>query len=175
MMRMPHGLIGLVMALAAALVASSPVFADYPAGKEIAEVVIQGNRIHTREQIIAQIDTRAGAKYDPKTALEDVNRLLALGWFPPSGIGVSTQIREDGKVVVYFNLKELQNTITEIIYRGAAHLSKDELDKLTNLKAGAPMNPAVVQQARQSILRKYQEQGRNWATVTILEGNNEQD
>ncbi len=175
MMRKPQGLIGLVTALAAALVTCTPIFADYPAGKEIAEVILQGNRIHTREQIFAQIDTKTGSKYDPKTALEDVNRLLALGWFPPSGIGVSTQIREDGKVVVYFNVQELQNTIKEIVYRGAAHLSKDELDKQTNLKTGMPMNPAVVQQARQAILRKYQEQGRNWATVTILEGNNEQD
>ncbi len=161
--------------IAAVVVAVMIPGADYPAGKEIAEVIVQGNRIHTREQIFAQIDTKTGAKYDPKTALEDVNRLLALGWFPPSGIGVSTQIREDGKVVVYFNVQELQNTIKEIVYRGAAHLSKDELDKQTNLKTGMPMNPAVVQKARQAILRKYQEQGRAWATVTILEGNNEQD
>jgi outer membrane protein insertion porin family len=162
-------------AVLAAMIAGGPVFADSPAGKEIVEVIVQGNRIHTREQIVAQIDTRSGGRYDPRTALEDVNRLLALGWFPPSGIGVSTQVREDGKVIVYFTLNELQNTIKEIVYRGAAHLSKDELEKLTNLKVGAPMNPAVVQQARHSILRKYEEQGRHWATVAILEGNNERD
>ncbi len=171
-MQMPKTLTAAVVAVIAT---GTPVFADFPAGKEIAEVIIQGNRFHTREQILAQVDTRAGARYDPKTALEDVNRLLALGWFPPSGIGVSTQIREDGKVIVFFNVKELQNTIKEIVYRGAAHLSKDDLDKLTYLKTGMPMNPAVVQQARQSILHKYQEQGRNWATITILEGKNEND
>src|SRR5271166_3434547 len=135
MMRMPTTLTAVV----AVIVTGAPVCGDYPAGKEIAEVIIQGNRIHTREQIFAQIDTKTGDKYDPKTALEDVNRLLALGWFPASGIGVSTQIREDGKVIVYFNVQELQNTIKEIVYRGAAHLSKDELDKQTNLKTGMPM------------------------------------
>ena len=170
-MRMP----GRMAAAMVAVLVPTVVFADNPAGKEIAEVIVQGNRIHTREQIVAQIDTRAGAKYDPKTALEDVNRLLALGWFPPSGIGVSTQTREDSKVIVYFNVKELQNKISEIIYRGAAHLSKDELEKLTNLKVGMPMNPAVIQQARLAILRSYQEHDRHCATVTILEGGKEQD
>jgi Surface antigen variable number repeat len=171
MMRIPCTIAATIVAV---MITGAPIFADSPAGKEIAEVIVQGNRIHTREQIIAQIDTRAGAKYDAKAALEDVNRLLALGWFPPSGILVSTQIREDGKVIVSFNLKELP-TIQEIAYRGAAHLSKDELDKLTNLKTGTALNSADVQQARQAILRKYQEQGHNWATVDILEGNNEQD
>ena len=172
MMRIPRTI---AAALVAVMIMAAPIFADYPAGKEIAEVIIRGARIHTREQIIAQIDTKAGGEYDPKTALEDVNRLLALGWFQDAGTSVSTKIREDGKVIVYFNLKEFPNTISEIIYRGAAQLNKDELEKLTNLKIGMPMNPAVVQQVRQAILRKYQEQDRYWATVTILEGNNEQD
>ena len=176
MIRMPHGTIGWLAAITAVVAFGSPAMAaDSPAGKEIAELVIQGNRIHSQEQIAAHIDSKPRTRFSNDTAMKDCENLLKTGWFGPGDIKVDTMIRPDGKVAVLFSVRELPCTVHEIVYRGAGHLDKEELEKLTNLKIGAPMNPSFNQQARTAILRHYTEKGRNWATVTLVEGNTLQD
>jgi outer membrane protein assembly factor BamA len=164
-----------MLAVAMVLATVADARAESPSGKEIAEVVVQGNRLRSTQEILAKVMSRPGQKYSEVTATEDVGRLISQGWFPPSGVQLSTKEREDGKVIVYVSVSELPNTVEEIVYRGAQHLSKDELDKLTGLKRGAPMSPASNQAARQNILRKYQENGRQWASVHLREGGRLED
>ena len=175
MIRMPRGTIGWRLALVALLVSASRIFAEPPAGKEIAEVIVQGNHLRTTDQILSRMNTKPGKRYSDTTAQEDVGRLLAEGWFPTNGVQVAIQDRPDGKIAVIVSVTELPSTVQEILYRGADHISKSELEKLTSLKRGMPMSPAFNQNARLSILRKYQEQGRYWATVHLTEGTKLQD
>ena len=164
---------GIALLALAALVTQAT--ADPPAGKEIAEVVVQGNRLRSTKEILAKMNTRPGQRYSEVVAQEDVGRLLSQGWFPTSGVQLSTQDRPDGKVTVILTVRELPSTVQEIIYRGVDHISKDEREKLTGLKRGAPMSPAFNQSARQSLIRKYHEMGRYWSTVDLVEGNRIED
>lgn len=146
-----------------------------PTGKEIAEVIIQGNRIRSNEQILSRMDTRPGRNYSETTVQEDVNRFLKEGWFAPNEVKVSIRNRSDGKITVILNVVELPNSIKNIIYRGADHLGKEEIERLTGLKRGQPMNPATNQAARNAIVRAYQEKGRYWTTVKLVSGNSNED
>jgi outer membrane protein insertion porin family len=180
MIRMPRGMNGLKAALLAILIVAglAPCLLAVdqpPAGKEVAEVIVSGNRRRSTEEILAKMNTRPGLRYSEVTAQEDVGRLLREGWFLANGVTLTPQERPDGKLTVYVTVTELPNTVQSIVYNGANHLGPDELKKLTNLAIGMPMSPAVNQAARQAILRKYQENGRIWAGVTLTEGGRLED
>src|SRR5262249_24953904 len=76
----------------------------------------------------------------------------------------------DGKVIVYYDIAEFPSTIQEIVYNGAKRLKNDELETITGLRKGSPLNPIANQMARQAILRRYAEQGRMFAGVELVEG-----
>ncbi len=175
MIGMPHGTKGWLPALMAVLLAASCASAaEPPAGKEVADVIVQGNRIRTTKEILSRMLTKPGRRFSEITAQEDVGGLLAAGWFPPNGVQLGVE-EKDGRLIVVVNVAELPSTIKDIIYRGAEHLSPTELEKLTGLKKGNSMSPAFNQGARQALLRKYQEMGRYWVTINLIEGNKLED
>ena len=143
--------------------------AQLPSGKVIvADVIPQGNKNVPSEKIMSLIKTKPNGEYNPDVIAEDVQRLYETRSF--ANIRVTEQRREDGKVIVYFQFVELPGIIQEIVYQGANHLKNDELESITGLRKGAPLNPIATRLARDAILRKYQEKGRLSATVDILEG-----
>lgn len=158
-----------------ALAALPHAHAEQPVGKEIAEVVVQGNRLRTSQEILAKMNTRPGQRYSEVTAQEDVGRLLKQGWFPTNGVQLATQPMNDGRITVYVQVTELPSTIQRIHYRGAEHFSPSDLDKMTGLKRGSPMSPAFNQAARQSLIRAYHEKGRYWTSVHLTKGNKIED
>jgi outer membrane protein assembly complex protein YaeT len=157
-------------ALVVAVALGGAVVAAPPAGKEIAEVLVSGNRIRQSHDILAVFGLRAEQKYDEEAVRAGTKRLYDKGWFTPNGIEVRTIERTDGRINVVLYVTELSNFIEEIKYNGAQHLSKDELDKLTGLRVRMPMAPHLNRQAQLNILRKYQEDGRVHASVTLKEG-----
>jgi outer membrane protein insertion porin family len=144
--------------------------ADPPAGKEIAEILVQGNRVRSTPDILSVFNLRPGEKYVEETIRSAYERLNNKGWFTPNGIQVSTAERIDGRVNLIIHVTELTNFIEEIQYHGNDHLSRKELDELSGLKLRMPMSPHVNAQARLNILRKYLETGRVHASVTLREG-----
>ena len=74
------------------------------------------------------------------------------------------------KPIRYFAVAEYPSTIQEILYLNAHHLKPDELESTTGLRKGAPLNPIANQIARQAILRRYNDMGRLFAGVELLEG-----
>ena len=163
-----------VAALALALVGTGRgwlVAADNPQGKQIAEIVPVGNRIHSSPQIINLMHSRTGKPYDDATIQEDVRRLYNTRWFTPSGIRILTTNEGDGRVTVMVYVTELTSTVQEVVYDGAQHLSKSDLQSLTNLRKGDAMDPRANELGRQAILRKYQQdEGRYYASVELVEG-----
>jgi outer membrane protein assembly complex protein YaeT len=143
-----------------------------PAREMVADVVLQvippGRQSVPKQKILSYIKTRAGAEYNPETVTEDVRRLYDTKLF--ADIRVVKEPTADNKVVVHFQIKELPGVIQEIIYRGARHLKDDDLESITGLKRGVPLNPWAVQRARQAILDKYREKGRLSASVDVEEG-----
>jgi len=142
--------------------------ADTPYGKPVAEIVPQGNKIRSNADIISQIKTRPDTDFNVVTAQEDVNRLYSRGWF--RNVSINTAIRPDNRVTVFVIVEEWSNSMSEVVYRGAQHLSDDELYKATGLRKGMPMSPIANQSAAQAIQRKYYDDGRIFANVVLVEG-----
>jgi outer membrane protein assembly complex protein YaeT len=158
------------MVCAAACFAQVPTGSPVPAGKAIVgDVIAQGNRSVPTQRIMGLIKTRPGSEYKADVVAEDVRRLYQ-ETKAFANIRVTEQMREDGKVIVYFQFVELPSTIQEIVYQGARHIKQDDLETITGLRKGAPLNPIAVQLARQNLLRRYQEKGRMSATVDVVEG-----
>lgn len=167
----------LVTALAAALVAvgafpppAAAGPADNPSGRVISDVVPVGNRLRTPDQIRQVLHTRPGSRYEEATAQEDVRRLHATKWFVPGGVQVLTNIDPDGRVTVFFKVTELTSVVQDVLYPGAQHLSRSELQTLTGVRKGEPMNPMANELGRLAILRKLQDEGRYYASVELAEG-----
>lgn len=143
---------------------------ESPVGKIIERIVPVHNRVHKSEQIVGLMHSRAGKPYDEAVVQEDIRRLHATKWFTPGSIQVHTQLQPDGKVIVFVSLTELTSTIQEVQYQGAQHISPSELQNLTGVRKGEPMNPLANEIGRQAIHRKYQDDGRYFSTVELLEG-----
>ncbi len=149
--------------------------ADTPAGRIIENIVPMGTRLRPPQQIVDLMHSRPGKPYDEALIQEDVRRLHATKWFVPGSVEVRTAIQPDGKVIVYLYLSELSSTVQEVVYQGVQHISPNELQNLSGVRKGDPMNPLTNELGRQAILRKYQEDGRYFASVELLEGKTQAD
>jgi outer membrane protein insertion porin family len=157
-------------ALIAMLVYAVAALAQSQPGKVLVDDVIpQGNRYIPPQKIISVIKTRPGAEYHDDVVQEDVRRLYETKLF--ANVRVHTQRTADNKVNVYFIVAEYPTSVQEVIYLGAKHLKPDELETITGIRKGSPLNPIANQMARQAILRRYNEMGRPLAGVELLEGN----
>mgnify|MGYP005851695913 CR=1 FL=1 len=161
----------LAIATAMVLLLESAAHAESPVGKVIARVIPVNNRVHTEEIILSQMpNTRPGKVYDDNLVQQDVRQLLATRWFAPGGVRVDTSIDANNQVTVFVHVIELNNIVTEVVYIGAQHLSESELSDLTGLRRGSPLNPTTNQLAATAILNKLRDDGRHYASVTLLEG-----
>ena len=144
--------------------------ADSPAGKIVSEIRPVGQRLHTPEQIATLLHTRAGKPYDEAVMQDDVRRLHATRWFVPGGVQIHTINDPDGRITVLVYVTELTSTVQEVHYIGAEHIGRAKLQTLTGVRKGDPMNPLSNELGRQSILREYQDDGRYFASVELVEG-----
>jgi outer membrane protein assembly complex protein YaeT len=167
-----------VAVLAAAAVWAWPAgsrAADTPNGKTIAEVIPVGNRIRTADQIRAVMFSRPGIAYEEAVIQEDVRRLHNTKWFVPGGVQILTKNDPDGRVTVLVYVTELTSVVQDVQYVGAQHIGRNELQNLSGVRKGEPMNPLANELGRQALLRKYQEDGRYYASVELVEGNKPSD
>jgi outer membrane protein assembly complex protein YaeT len=162
---------GLVVLLAGGLGAYAQTAS--PEGKTVAEVQPRNNKATPSGRILSEVRTRAGQPYNQATVTADVARLMGTRLF--AQVTPYYQITADNKVVVYFDVVEYPNLIQEIRYEGAKHLKDDELDQITGLRRGVPLNPIANRIAQQAILRKLQEQGRLYSSVELVEGDKQGD
>jgi outer membrane protein assembly complex protein YaeT len=153
---------------ALALLLPALAAAQVPDGPVVSEVVTTGNRITPRDQIIGQLKTRPGLTFSEQNARDDVQKLKESGAF--ADVRVLTRPGPDKKVVVIFELAELPSLIREVVYKGAKHLKQSDLEGLTGLRRGAPLNPGANTIACRAIEAKYKEDGRLFAKVMLEEG-----
>lgn len=175
MSRVRTGLIAAVLAAAAFGLFHRAKAGETPVGRTIERIVPIGNRGHTSQQIVGLMHSKEGKPYEDATMIEDMRRLENTKWFVPGTVKPFVQIEPDGKVTVYIQLQELTSSIQEVQYLGAEHISLNDLSNMTGVRKGEPMNPLVNEVGRQAILRKYQDDGRYFATVELLEGSKPTD
>jgi outer membrane protein assembly complex protein YaeT len=140
---------------------------------KVADVIVQGNRIVPTQQIVGQLKTRPGFEYNNDTVQEDVRTLFATKQF--ADVRVNFVNLPDGRVNVYYLVREFPNVVEKITYLGAKHLKPDELKEVTGLRVDTPLDPVANKIACQAITRKYNEQGRPFASCVLLKGGNPGD
>src|SRR5262249_26832370 len=140
-------------------------------GKLCGGVKIGGAGGFPEQQVLNEIKPRQGQPYRENYVQEDLRKLDATNRY--IRVDVERQNRADG-IFVVFHVHE-RATLQDVIYEGAKHLSKDDLEAATGLRRGSPMSAALNLRAAQNVERKYQESGRLQATVELVEGDKEDD
>jgi len=161
--------------LAFALIGARASLAQAPPDRKVivADVIPIGNHNIPTQRIMGLLKTLPGKEYNYAVVQEDVARLAKLRLF--RDIQVRDEATTDGRVIVYFMLTEFPNLVGDVIYRHAHHINAKDLDSLTGIKKGEPLNPTRNKQGCQAIEGRYKEQGRLFATVTLEEGGNPGD
>jgi len=156
--------------LAFALCGARASLAQAPPNRKVivADVIPIGNHTIPTQRIMGLLKTLPGKEYSYAVVQEDVAQLAKMRLF--RDIQVRDEMTTDGRVIVYFMLTEFPNVVNDVIYRHAHHINPKDLDSLTGIKKGEPLNPTRNKQGCQAIEGRYQEQGRLFATVTLEEG-----
>src|SRR5262245_54823323 len=134
----------------------------------VADVKVTGNRRVQTQTITAMLKTRPGIEYNPDQIQEDVRTLLATNQF--GNVQARYLNRQDGRVDVFFVIVDYPNVVEDVRFEGAHSIKKKELETLTNIKKGQPLNPTQNQIACQAIVRAFNEKGRPFASCTLAEG-----
>jgi outer membrane protein assembly complex protein YaeT len=157
-------LVGLLLSGLACL-AQAPA----PGGRlMISDVIIQGNRLVPTEQIKAQLQTRPGTEFVKSVVEEDVRNLYATRQY--GNISPYTQDDGPGRVKVYFFIRDYPSVVEEVTYLGAKHLSPDDLNQITGIRKGSPLNPHANKVACHNIVRRLNEDGRPFAHCDLVSG-----
>jgi outer membrane protein assembly factor BamA len=134
----------------------------------VSDILIQGSRNVPPENVRNQLKTRIGQVYSPSVLQDDVRTLYATRQFA----NVWADLREDGpgRVKVIFFIKDHISVVKKVEYKGNVRLSNDDLDGITQLRRGMPCNPQANKAACQNIVKRYRDEGRPWASCTLLKG-----
>ncbi|MBJ7496862.1 MAG: hypothetical protein JHD20_10385, partial [Gemmataceae bacterium] len=139
----------------------------------IADVIVQGNRVVATQAITSQLATKPGKEYQPNVIQDDVRKLMATKQF--AHIDPRIESLPDGKVNIFFLVKEFPSVVQNVTYLGAKHLNEEELGQLSLVSKGKPLSPITNKLACQAIVRRYNEQGRPFASCDLLKGGDSAD
>jgi outer membrane protein assembly factor BamA len=134
----------------------------------VQDVVPEGLTTIPASQIMNYIKTRPGTEYQQSVVNDDVRRLSETRLF--SDVRTWNVDTRDGHLIVHFHLTEYPSVVREVIYKHAGHLNKEELDGLTEVRKGMPLNPTLNKRGCIAIMQRYKEMGRHFASVTLEEG-----
>jgi outer membrane protein insertion porin family len=166
-------ILGLAVFLTLAAWATRPGWAQ-GAGKEVvADVIVVGNRNIPTEKIMRYLKTRVGGDYLQATLQADVTALAETRMF--KSVRVRDSRLSDGRVQVYFEVQEYPNMIREIIFKNANHISEKDLESMTRLRKGTPLDPTSNRNACYEIQDHLKKKGRYFASVVLEEGDKPTD
>ncbi len=163
-----RGLLALVVAWSAAL-ASAPAQAQSGRGDLVADVVIKGNQSVPTEQILRYIFTKPGSEYSTAIVQQDIDRLSVSGLFSRPPV-VRDSNTPDGRVIVTFEVFELQSIVRDVIFKHANHVPEKELEQMVRIRKGTPLDPMRNRLACYEIQDYLKRKGRLFANVTLEEG-----
>jgi outer membrane protein insertion porin family len=158
-------------ALAALLLAAAAGIAQVPApdGRVlVSEVVVKGNRLVSAEEIRNRVRTRAGQEYVPAAVEDDVRSLYATRQF--GNVYAEKVDAGPNRVQVVFSVVEYPSRVEKVEYRGAKHLKTEDLDSESQVRKGTPLNPLLNKLACRRIEARYHQEGRPFATCTLVKG-----
>lgn len=138
-----------------------------PGREVVADVLIRGNTLVQTQQIMGQLKTRPGAPYSDETVREDVRTLAASKQF--GDVRADLERGPEGLKVI-FSIRDYPSTVQRILFMNARHLKDEELKSITGLREGMPLNPVANKLACRSIVNRYNDDGRPFASCELLKG-----
>jgi outer membrane protein assembly complex protein YaeT len=148
--------------------ASRPAWAQSASREVIGEVAVEGNRRIATQRILRHVASQPGKDFSRAQLLEDVAALGATRLF--KNVGVRDEPLADGRMRVVFTVSEYPNLVKEIVYRHAKHISEKDLESMTGLRKGVPLDPVSSKSACFKIQDYLKEKGYYFANVVLEEG-----
>jgi outer membrane protein assembly complex protein YaeT len=163
----------LLLGILALLLAVQQAFAQQgtPNRVLIANVYIVGNKKIENDKVMAYIYSKPGSEYSYARVQDDVSRLAQAHIF--KYIRVKTDPTTDGRMNVYFEVQEHPNVVKEVVYKHAKHVNLKELEELTRVQRGMPLDKTLNQIACYEIQEHLRKEGYLLANVTLEEGYDE--
>lgn len=142
---------------------------DRCAGRMVEELVIEGNRRLTDEELARRVRTRPGDKYDAQQVRRDLQALLDISFLDKTATRVSTEEGQRGGVVVIFTVQELP-VIRDLVFQGLEGVSEADVFKAwsergVRLCKECPYDPSQAAAAREAVRVLMVARGRPNATV----------
>ncbi len=130
---------------------------------QIGSIGTAGNINLPKADILSKIRSKTGNLFDPKTASEDVKRIVEIPgvkkcWY-------NTKVA-DGKVELTFVIVE-QNIVRAIEFVGNRGVKKSTLEKRLDFKKGDYLDPTLAEAGREKLLEHYKQKGYPFATVAL--------
>ena len=158
-----------LLSLAVAAVTAAPGLAQPTANRVlIADVFIEGVQNIPTAKLMNILQTKKGREYSEALAREDIGRLAASNLCRP--LDVRTVPTTDGRVNVIFMVREFRSVVREVVFRHAKHINIKELETMTRIQRGMPLNPTLNHLAQHAIAEDLRKQGYYFANVTLEEG-----
>ena len=136
----------------------------------VSAVKIHGLRTVSEDQVLPLLQTKAGKEYNVLTAKEDLSRLYQTRWFRSVQPVRLRKTDKDNQVIVDFIVEEHPNVVREIIYKNAHHAKPADLDGVTNIHRGSPLNPSQNLRACYDIQDYFKKKGYLLCSVHLEEG-----
>jgi outer membrane protein insertion porin family len=139
----------------------------------VVDVIPMGNKSVPSDKILRMVNTRPGSPFNPVMLQEDVTRVLSSGLF--RDVRAKEELVPDERtgqqrLVVYICVTEFPSIVREVIYKNAHHISQKDLDEMTRIRAGMPLDPTLNKRACFEIQEALKKKGRYFASVTLEEG-----
>jgi outer membrane protein insertion porin family len=139
----------------------------------IGEVAVEGNRRVRTERILRMVRSQPNTEFSRAALRDDLADLGKSRLF--KNIGVREETLADGRLRLVFVVNEYPNLIRDIIYRHAKHIGADELENLSGLRKGMPLDPITNKSACFRIQEHLKAKGYYLANVVLEEGDKAAD
>jgi outer membrane protein assembly factor BamA len=131
----------------------------------IGDIRVEGNRLVPTEDILHEIKTARGDKFDRDAITEDLKSINKLGYFEPYSLQVAPELMDGNKVLLKFGVHEYI-PVSGVFFKGNQVVSNETLTDLVVQLLGRPQNLQRLEQAIKGIEKLYLDQGYTNASVT---------
>ena len=130
----------------------------------MSDVRIEGLKQVPRQLVLNQVRLTRGRPYDPKVVEEDIVRLTHLGRF--GSVRVRVEPQPDNSVVLTYVVTE-QPLLSDVQVAGNKDIPDRELLNLILLRSGDPVDPFLIDRAKNLIKEAYQKKGHYQTDVAV--------
>ncbi|MBI5527851.1 MAG: outer membrane protein assembly factor BamA [Deltaproteobacteria bacterium] len=132
------------------------------AGREIAEIRVEGNKRVESDAVLANVKSAAGAAVDDKTVREDIRRIFDTGLF--RDVRVSKEETPKG-IVLVFEVDE-RATVSKVDIEGNDEIDKEDIEKVMDIKPFSVLDMKKIKKNAAKIQDLYVDKGFFLSEVT---------